>query len=498
MLSVSTRRSYLDILVKILGKGVAPRYGDIQGKLAYELNPQHKLTFINIFADNYLGEDRESALEDKDTDYGHWRGRQNTVGMNWRWLWSKKGYSNTSVSYAMQLGNSEWFRTKTAALDNSYDFYDGSFTIRNMNYLKLNNHNKIEFGFQFIHDRFDYKFTIAGDTTEFITGDEVVTLIKDELHVDTDFMATKSGGYFNYVWTPYEKLATTFGVRGDYFSFNKAFQISPRFSMTYKLSNLWSLNVGVGVFYQNLPYILLCQADDAKDLKTPRAMHYIVGMDYMLTPDTKLTIEAYSKEYEDFPLTRDDPTAFVVDDGMFNSRFRNYDLIDGGKARTRGVELLLQKKLAVDFYGLVSGSLFRSEYRDLTGKWRNRAYDNQYLFSVIGGYKLNKNWEFSVRWNYAGGVPYTPMDVASLSGEGPEQRDTELTNSRRYPDYHSLNIRFDRRFHFESSSLIVYLSLWNAYNQKNVSFYYWNEMENKVDTEYQWGFMPIGGMEFEF
>lgn len=495
---MSVRRSYLDILVKILGEGTAPRYGDVQGKVAYDLNSQHKLTFINIFANNYINEDWDTSLEEKDPDYGHYRGRQNTVGMNWRWLWSDNGYSNTSVSYALQTSDSKWFYTKTKLLKNSFDSFDGSFTVRNMNYLKFNKYNKIEFGLNLLHDQFDYQFVIAGDTVEFISDDKIEILIKDELHMDTDLTVTKSGAYFNYIWTPCEKFATTLGVRGDYFSFNKSLEISPRFSATYKVNNLLSFNAGVGLFYQNLPYILLAQADNAKDLETPQATHYILGMDYMLTADTKLTIEAYSKEYQDFPLTHDDPTAFVVDDGMFERGFRSYDLVGGGVARTRGLELLIQKKLAVDFYGIISGAMFHSEYKDLLGKWRDRAYDNQYLFSVIGGYKPNNKWEFSVRWNYAGGVPYTPLDVESLSTDAPEKVYTEQTNSQRYPDYHSLNVRFDRRFHFESSSLIVYLSLWNAYNRKNVSYYYWNEVENKQVTEYQWGFMPIGGLEYEF
>ena len=35
----------------------------------------------------------------------------------------------------------------------------------------------------------------------------------------------------------------------------------------------------------------------------------------------------------------------------------------------------------------------------------------------------------------------------------------------RYPDYHSLNVRFDRRFHFGASNVVLYISAWNAYNR---------------------------------
>ena len=42
------------------------------------------------------------------------------------------------------------------------------------------------------------------------------------------------------------------------------------------------------------------------------------------------------------------------------------------------------------------------------------------------------------------------------------------------------------------------MSLWNAYNHKNIATYYWNELDNKKDKIYQWSFIPIGGFEYEF
>jgi len=76
--------------------------------------------------------------------------------------------------------------------------------------------------------------------------------------------------------------------------------------------------------------------------------------------------------------------------------------------------------------------------------------------------------------------------------------DRTRVNEARYPHYHSLNLRADRRFHFGGSNLIVYLSIWNAYNRKNVSMYYWNEIEDKQDVIYQWSMLPVMGFEYEF
>jgi hypothetical protein len=493
----SARKSYLDLIVDAIGTGVAPRYGDVQGKIIYDINKKNRLTFLDIYANNRIDYKRDESIDSGDPFFGGFKGQQNTFGMNWRYLWSENGYSNTSISNSMQLSNDNWFNTKKQNLLINNDSNESAINIRNTNFYRFDNSKKIEFGGNVSYDMSNYNYFMSADTTAFITGAKADTLIKKEIDLDQNFSTTKAGLFFSFIYKPVKKLTTTLGLRGDYFSYNEKFQLSPRFSMAYQLTNLLSINAASGIFYQNLPLYLLTQSNEYKNLDTPKAIHYIIGVDYMIREDTKLTIEVYDKEYDNFPLTKDDPTLFVLDDGRSMTFFRNYDLTGGGKAYTRGAEFLAQKKLAKDFYGLVSASVFRSKYKDLLGKWRNRTYDNRYLFSIISGYKPNNKWEFSLRWNYAGGVPYTPLDIESLSSGGIEKINTDITNSARYPDYHSLNIRFDRRFHFQRSNIVVFLSLWNVYNRKNIASYYWNEIENKQDEYYQWSFIPIGGFEYE-
>jgi hypothetical protein len=194
-----------------------------------------------------------------------------------------------------------------------------------------------------------------------------------------------------------------------------------------------------------------------------------------------------------------DPTKFVFDDGSSNSRFGRYEnMVSDGRAWSRGVEVMLQKKMAKNLYGLVSLAVFKTKYKGLDGVWYDRNFDNQYLFNIFGGYRPSKKWELSFRWSYAGGVPYTPFDIAQSTAVNSGIIDTDRINDARYPDYHALKIRYDRRFLYRNSSLVMYLELWNVYNRENTSFYYWNTIDNKEDFAPQWSFFPIGGFEFEF
>lgn len=159
---------------------------------------------------------------------------------------------------------------------------------------------------------------------------------------------------------------------------------------------------------------------------------------------------------------------------------------------------MIQKKMAADFYGMVSASYFRSRYLDGTSTWRNRVYDNKFTFSAEGGYKPNDEWDFSLRWIYAGGAPYSPFDIKASKAVFKGIVDKNKMYADRLPDYHSLNVRVDKRFNFYSSNIVLYISVWNVYGRENICAYTWDEINNKVKANKSWAMLPVFGIEYEF
>ena len=425
--------------------------------------------------------------------YGNQDIYKTTVGINWRAIWANSGYSNTSVSYSRSRFSEDFIETNTDQKLITNRSLEQEFRLRNSNHFRLNQNHRIEFGFEVKHLNYSYnnyfsEYTDAlGDTTAQFTLSE-------------NFTAQKYGIFFNYIVSPFHKLTTTFGLRGDFFSYNDHFNMAPRFSFSYAFTKRTSLNGSAGLYYQNLPLILTGQRKENKNLNDPKAIHYVLGLEHLLTESTRFTIEVYQKDYSNFPVDPEQKGLFLIDELFYRYGFffNHGPLKDNGKARTRGIELTLQKKLATDFYGLLSASWFRSEYKDENGLWRNRVFDNRFIFSAEGGYKPSNKWEYSLRWIYAGGTPYTPLDIEKSSSLNRAVQDENRINQARYPDYHSLNIRVDRRFHFNTTNLVAYFSIWNLYNQKNIATYFWNENKNKKDVIYQWSMLPILGLEFEF
>ena len=275
--------------------------------------------------------------------------------------------------------------------------------------------------------------------------------------------------------------------------------MSPRATLSYQLDPKTTLTLSAGLFHQEIPNNVLVQDDAFKSLKTPKAIHYIAGINHMLWETTRLSVEVYYKDYYDFPMNPEEPTMFLFDQvqeyGIFWS---NSALEDNGRASAKGIEIILQKKLAEEFYGLISASLSNTKYKDYFGNWHDRIYDNKFNFNLEGGYIPGNDWEFKIRWIYAGGAPYTPFDYEASKAAGVGIWDISRTNSERLPDYHSMNIRIDKRFYFASSNLLIYLSVWNVYNRQNIASYFWNEVKNEIDSETQWSTMPVMGVEYEF
>lgn len=488
----SAKKSYLDLIVGAIGTGAAPRYGDIQTKVDFDINNSHKLTFIEIFAQSNINFKLEKSIDDKRDNYGSNDNIQNTAGVNWKAFWNKSLYSNTSLSFSIINIKGEFYKLLTRKKQFKINNTENWFDFRNVNYLQLDKANKFEFGVEFKYEVGDFDSYRSIDTNR-------LGIIVPEIRTLQNVYPVKSGLFLNYITNPYDGLTLSLGLRSEYYSLNEKVPISPRLSISYSLTDRLKVYTSTGIFYQQLPMILLASNKKFEKLNNITATHYGLGFEYLLTPDTKLTVEAYDKEYNKLPLEPADPTLSVIDQAQSFVRFGHYDDLQSvGKARTYGIEALLQKKLAKDIYGLISGSYFRSKYMDYNGIWRNRVYDNKYIFSIIGGYKPNNEWEVTVKWTFAGGCPYTPFDETLSRKMGTGIIDQSRINDERYTDYHTLNLGVEKKFFFNTQSLNLYFTLMNAYNRKNISNYNWSSVENKQKTEYQWSLLPILGVEYEF
>jgi hypothetical protein len=491
----SARRSYFDLIAKVadIGSTAPPNWGDIQGKVMVDLSPRHRVSFIGVFADDHNAPDRDAAIAGDMLYYGSQDTRESSTGISWRGLWGSIGFSNVSLGWNSTVYREKWDETGSGIPVIRNRSTEESFKLRSRNRLILGPSLSVEFGAEAARVSNLYRMGFGAFT-------DALGAASDSAFIHGTFAGWKLGTFASIDMTPHPLLTVSAGCRWDRFTFNGSSTFSPRLSASWRITDRTTLSGAAGLYYQTLPMALLSQNGRNRDLKDPSAVHGVLAVSRMLGESARLSVEVYRKDYRNFPMDPGQPALFLLDEQEY--RYTYYTshgpLVDRGKALSQGVEILLQKKLARNFYGLIGASWFRTRYRDGLGVWRNRVLDVRYLLSAEGGYKPDRNWEFSGRWIMEGGAPYAPFDPEASSALGRGVMDSDRINQARLPAYHSLNLRFDRRFNYRNSNLIAYLCVWNATNHRNVQTVFWNTVTNRQGKIYQWSLMPILGMEYEF
>jgi hypothetical protein len=320
-----------------------------------------------------------------------------------------------------------------------------------------------------------------------------------EIRREGRLSTSSSAAFFSYSWRPGNGFEAVAGIRGDYSSWNDRLTVSPRLSASWRISRHFQISGATGIYYQTLPLFLHFGNPENKVNHDPSARHLVFGLDYEIVNNIELSLDIYRKSYRQLPLSPEAPALCVMDSYLAYGRFIPFGpLDDTGRGVSEGVEILFQKKEKKHLYGSACLSLSKFRFRDLQGVWRERAFDNRVRLYFTGGYRPNDRWSASLRFDYAGGVPYTPFDIERSKEVNGGVLEMDQTWTARYPYYQSLTLRIDRVFHFSNSRLEVYISLSNILNRKNVESYYWNKIDNELGVIYQTPILPLFGAVFTF
>ncbi len=492
---ISARRSWLDFLLSTFSDEVPtsiPVYGDVHAKLVWKPAEGHVVSLLDIFADDASFNNRDDAREAGENSYGRLNSTQNTAGAGWTWVWSAGGYSHTTLAHSSTRFN-QWYNATTADTNIFRNTSaEGRTALRSTTVLRLSDRHGIEAGFDVVYTR---------SALDAVYGNTVVPSGNGG-GLTGEHTQWRGGLHLQHTWKVFEALTLATGLRLDHSGANDETTLSPRLSLRWDVDAVTSLTAAAGMYAQTLPEILRAQQAANSSLPSARAVHWILGFSRLLSDDTRLLLEIYLKEYHNMPVDPAAPARFVLDDLAVNSDYfgAHGSLSRDGRARSYGIECSMQKKLVHGIYGTASVSWARSFGRAADGIWRPRVYDNVYSLALLGGWRLSRDWEISTRWILAGGSPYTPFDVQQSIAEGRGVPDADRIHSERLPAYHSLNLRADKRFFFERSTLTTFLAVWNLYGRKNVPFYRWNESSNRVEAPSLWSNspLPVFGIEYEF
>lgn len=488
----SARRSYLDFIFDAAGFNFVPEYYDVLSKVNYDINSKEKISFLFVSAFDRVKFNNKTVEDRYD---------------NSRILGSNQNSYLTGISYRKLIPNGFY----TISLSRNFTDYDsaqrdsllnpiflnisreGENELKGDLVLKLSKTSELNFGSSLKLIKFSADIKLPSFITTF---GEALSI--SSVNTKTNFLKYNIYTQLNQVL--FNKLRMSVGARLDYFNGIKAkYNFNPRISFSYSISELANMNLSIGSYSQSPSYIWLAAIPSNKELKAVKVNQIVLGYERNLDEDLRLKLEAYTKQYSDYPTSLIRPYLVLANTGAGYSgsddNFSSFGfepLVSKGKGNVNGLELSLQKKSSeVPHYGIISITYSKARFTGLDGIERDGTYDQRLIINASGGYRFNEKWEISGKFKFATGNPYTPFN-----DDGTQS--VINYNSKRFKSFHSVDLRVDRRWEFEGWNLITYLDIQNIYNNKNTNIIRWDYRKNKVADNNSIGILPSIGISVEF
>ncbi|HTO14377.1 MAG TPA: TonB-dependent receptor [Edaphocola sp.] len=475
----SARRSYLQFLFQLLDLPIRPDYYDFQYKVNHKINNKTELTFLGIGAiDNFkLATPKNS---DANNEYIN---RANPLIKQWNY---------TVGTTLKRLVNDGYF---TIALSRNM-FYNGADRYPN-NALKTGNklfalssheiENKLRFEMNKFKNGWKYNYGVDAQYVKYDA--DIFNTLKEEIKDSTgnvinpaiSFKSNSSIEFFKigffgqtakYLFN--EKLLVSAGARADMNTFTKdglnpSKTISPRASASYLFNSKWNISASIGSYYKIPVYTMLGYKDGHgelvnKDMEYTNAIHYTIGTEFVPRNDFRFTIEAFYKDYRNYPVSLSNGISYANIGTDFSAvGSDNYASI--GKGRVYGIEAYVQQKLIKNLFYVISGTVYKSEFSGMDGKFSPSTWDYGFVLSSTFGYKFERNWDLGLKYRIAGGQPYTPFDMGASTAmyltNGIGSYDYAQLNTKRLPFFQQLDLRIDKRFNFPKLSLNLFVDFQN-------------------------------------
>ena len=468
-LMVSARRSYLQFVFALVGLPIRPDYWDYQWKLNHTIDERNSLTFIglgsiddfSVVAPDDFDVEQQAALETAPII----EQRTITLGLTWKHKFKNgTGQVNTTLS--------------TNRLKNVFSQYQ-------------DNENKT--GILFRNDSKEQETKLRVNTTQYIKDWKVSYGLNVQQSVytnNTDDVVGGLGyetaidfakyGFFGKLSRSFanNRLSLAIGLRSDADSFTNGStlidNLSPRLSASYMLneSSSWKLNASVGRYFKIPTYTMLGFQNNSgefinKSNRYTQSDHYVFGVEYNLSPSARFTVEAFRKDYSQYPVSVLDGVS-LANKGAGFEVLGNEAVVDTGSGLSKGIEVLFQQKLSNNFYGILAYTLFSSEFSGIDNVRLPSVWDSGNLLTFTGGYKLPKNWEVSLRYRYAGATPFAPTDTAATLITYPQVIiDYSRLGENKLSTFKQGDFRLDKKWNFEKLSFNFYIEIQNFLAQEN-------------------------------
>ncbi|MCK9425149.1 MAG: TonB-dependent receptor [Ignavibacteriaceae bacterium] len=450
----------------------APTSKNITGSVNYAYSKTGKLKLFGIYARDIQGVSVEG------TEYqGTFDGNTQSKFINLQHsnvlfskLVMKNSFSVSNYSNQWKLGVLDLLKTdKVYSFRNDFEYF-------------FNSRSRLLSGIELENRKLNYLGQIPN-------SDYNIRPDAQKKVLDANIFGSRIGGYLELESANtfgINNFASAIGIRYDRIPSLNLDWINPRLNFSYKLNEHSTLKTALGIFNQLPDPRLFSSVDGNPNLKSMKAVHYVLSYDYLFDEDNSFRIELYHKDYKNLPL---------------ETSLLNYD--NNGKGFANGVDVILKSTLTNGWsgwisYGFISTKRKWMDFEELTSS----SFDITHNFSLIAKYFIAVNWQVGINLKYATGRPYTPVIGSDYRlSENVYEPVYGVKNSSRFQDYKRLDLRLTYfTTLFDSFSSVFYLEGLNILDLKNIFGYYYSPdySERKEISSYFGRRTVVVGASFSF
>jgi len=524
----SANKSYLDLVSKFEPGTAVPKYWAAQGKLKQSFK-NSTMSLLSMYGDSYIEIENAKETHGLSADVINSGSTNFLTGINWERKFNDRINTIMTISAVDSKFSNYGYNTTSGndmIFSNETDVRE--YTLKLESELFLNDFIKIKSGLFGKQTEIDIERKNKDDTLFFYEND-LKRPLKDSAGNDIHIVANRSGNLKSETGGGFISSSLLFdsgirmitGLRGGYFRYTGEAVVDPRVGISYVLNDILTFNSSFGIQNQFPDNSDMLLNNESRKLKAKRAVTGVFGVD--CSPGIagiNIVVETFYKRYNNLTLDY----LYDFSDQQFYF-LRGYRKSGAGEGKSYGIEFFSEKKLTVMFSFSLAYSHSRSYWRyggASNGEWFRGDYDYRNVLTFTGGYKFElagKAWydnlkhnlfvklmspvlpfadrqEFSVRFSYRGGRPYTPF-FYDTSYKRWSYWQNELNTAQMDP-YHRLDLRWERRYSYGLIKAIFYFEVQNLYNRKNIWTFLYDDQKDKPAKVYQLPVFPSGGFIIGF
>ncbi|MDC2159682.1 TonB-dependent receptor [Bacteroides thetaiotaomicron] len=475
---VSVRQSYLQFLFDMLGLPFLPTFTDAQFKLKTRFDTRNELTVLGLGGIDKMKLNTKADDEDNEYILSYLpKIQQETFTLGAVYRHYAGAHVQSVVASHSYLNNRNTKYQQNDESDPDHLMLRLRSTEQNTQ-LRLENSSSFRNWKVTVGTSLDYS-QYSNTTFQKVYTDRAQTF---DYHTYLGIMRWGLFGTVNYTSID-ERFTASLGLRADANNYSAAMkdlsdQLSPRLSLSYQLTEHWSLSGNAGLYYQLPPYTALGFKNNNGLYANKYALRYMqvsqgsVGLNWRKGDTFEVSVEGFYKDYDKIPLS-------VADGIPLTCKGNDYGVIGNelltstAQGRSYGAELLLKWLVAKKLNLASSFTLFKSEYRtDKESEYIASAWDNRFIFNLRGTYNLPRHWSVGMKVSCIGGAPYTPYNadksslVTAWNAQGKPYYDYTRYNEERLPAFTQVDIRIDKTFYLKRCMLGFYIDLQNIAGSK--------------------------------